>query len=328
MKYGAWSICNYLTVKEVDTITLSIACPQSEPETEERLFQLTRFLQHDGLSEATRLCILSFASLSPWSFANIRRSIWPDDEFYAEANRYSRMQLAIDMIYHDFYQDLHSTSQVVRLNLSRNGLLSFEDVVDASFLGRSLCWSLLSILATRMAQCKLNMDIVRLSTFKALVTDILPFAKHSHEIDALQNRGCSSLNMKLKSLLAFIGGASFPSRPSSATRLAEVALETWLEILEAAAVDLERYGEVEVPALTAELRQQELSTQGGHKSLGSSATMPRLCCMQHGPRPADWRLWWTEPTDEFVGDFWRAIEFEVPRLPGSWVEDEDIGSPT
>lgn len=35
----------------------------------------------------------------------------------------------------------------------------------------------------------------------------------------------------------------------------------------------------------------------------------------------EWKLWWSEPTDEFAGDFWRLCEDEPTRIPGAWNEE-------
>lgn len=306
---------------------MRFAAPRQE--SEETLYQLSRFLHRDELDHATRVNILGFASPSLQSLISMRRSIWSDDEFYTEENRYERIDLAINMIYRD-YEDLDQTCEVMRAILSRDGLLNAREVVGDTFLGLLLLWSLLAHLTARIANYELTLGIGRPSGFKALVADILPIAKHSYKAETLQDGVCWSLIDTLKSLIFFIVSVESvgPIRFSATTRYAEVTLQSWLEILEAAGVDLRLYGEREVPAVSSLLREQALFLHGRPKRSPSSGQPAQLCCLQYGPTPADWKFWWREPSDEFVGEFWVAVEFEVPRLPGSWVDDEDIDCQT
>lgn len=46
----------------------------------------------------------------------------------------------------------------------------------------------------------------------------------------------------------------------------------------------------------------------------------RLIGLKYGPRPEDWDVYWSEPTDGFVGHFWRLIEDPTLHVPGAWEE--------
>ena len=49
----------------------------------------------------------------------------------------------------------------------------------------------------------------------------------------------------------------------------------------------------------------------------------RLISFSFGPDLMDWQVWASEPTDEFVGEFWEMIETEerkVVSMPGTWDE--------
>lgn len=324
IQHSAWSICNYLCLEDFDIMTMHFT--RATPETEESLYQLIQFLRHDELDNAIRVNILSIASPSIQSLISMRRCLWSDDEFYAEANRFERVELAISMIFCE-YNDMDQFCEILRVILSRNGFLSSRDVVGDTSLGRTQLWSLLSHLSALIAHCELWEHNHRLPGLKALVADIIPIAKHSHEADTLQDGMRQSLDDTLLSFMFFIGNFQIAGQTAPFTS-AEVALQTWLEILEAAGVDLQRYGDREVPAVNSRLRKHAIFNHRGRKR----ATVPNrpayLCCLQYGPTPADWKLWWTEPSDEFVGEFWATIEYEVPRLPGSWVDDEDTDCET
>lgn len=50
----------------------------------------------------------------------------------------------------------------------------------------------------------------------------------------------------------------------------------------------------------------------------------RLINFRYLPDPVDRRLWWSDPTDEFAGEFWKLVESSLlgdPELhmPGAWV---------
>lgn len=57
----------------------------------------------------------------------------------------------------------------------------------------------------------------------------------------------------------------------------------------------------------------------------------RLVGVKGGPRPEDWKFWWSQPTDGLVGEFWSLVEREQEEtgfleeeplcaIPGTWVE--------
>jgi hypothetical protein len=102
-------------------------------------------------------------------------------------------------------------------------------------------------------------------------------------------------------------------------------LNLWFEILTEAGIDLDLYGELETRSLRSGAHEVILHFDGRNgpywnpKRLGSS----KLIGIEYGTKPQDWKLWWTEPTDVLVGEFWHRIEQETPLLPGSWVDGED-----
>jgi hypothetical protein len=85
--------------------------------------------------------------------------------------------------------------------------------------------------------------------------------------------------------------------------VAEAALQTWLEVLHECGVPLAWYGEKEAKKV--------------------SRDNPHINSIEYGPEVRDWKIWWSEPTDRFVGDFWRLVEPKPSVMPGSWVEEEE-----
>ncbi|KAH8819423.1 hypothetical protein F5884DRAFT_11225 [Xylogone sp. PMI_703] len=99
------------------------------------------------------------------------------------------------------------------------------------------------------------------------------------------------------------------------------ALCKWLETLRESGINLEQYGKA----------QAQL-----YKSVGDlffklyvhiedtfdwdEASSVRLIAMEFGPNPEDWKLWLSDPTDQFAGEFWDMIESPERSMPGAWDE--------
>lgn len=276
------------------------------------------------------MMILAFASSSLQSHISMRRSIWSDDEFYAEANWFQRIQLARDMSYRGLIKNLDHTCEIMRAILSRDGVLNSRDVVGDTSSGCIPLWSLLCRLTAWITRCECTADIGHLSAFKAFVADMLPIVKHSHESETLQDGVRWSLDNTLMYLMRIISNHTIAGVTPlwAIPRYVEVTLLRWLKVLEAAGVDLQLYGEREVPTVISVLREEASFFHDRPKWFRWPRQPAHLCCLQYGSTPADWKLWWREPSDEFVGEFWATIEYEVPRLPGSWVDDEDTDCET
>lgn len=57
------------------------------------------------------------------------------------------------------------------------------------------------------------------------------------------------------------------------------------------------------------------------KGLGcTSCATWDLIGFTYGPSPDDWRIWESQPTDIFAGEFWHMIENPWGRVPGAWVD--------
>jgi hypothetical protein len=104
----------------------------------------------------------------------------------------------------------------------------------------------------------------------------------------------------------------------------DVLLVSWLADLTACGVDLLQYGETEklvhdqgvvckdfkpVCSWIEEVDYEEYYV----------ATR-RLISFSYGPRPGDWKMWWSESTDGFAGEYWAMVEYPIEMMPGSWVE--------
>jgi hypothetical protein len=107
-------------------------------------------------------------------------------------------------------------------------------------------------------------------------------------------------------------------------------LNSWLIDLESCEIDLSSYGkeEWEHHLLYRVEFDIDLDTE-------RSTPKVRLINFSYGCRPEDWIFWFSEPTDEFAGDFWGMIENgptessdkelddQISSTPGAWNSDDD-----
>ncbi|KAF2967483.1 hypothetical protein GQX73_g6095 [Xylaria multiplex] len=89
-----------------------------------------------------------------------------------------------------------------------------------------------------------------------------------------------------------------------------------------AGFDLQQYGIREKQQLQSEDPQDFYVFEGYADDNFQRYKEIRLIAFTYGSEVEDWKLWWSEPTDEFVGDFWRQIDPEPLHIPGSWIDDD------
>jgi hypothetical protein len=98
------------------------------------------------------------------------------------------------------------------------------------------------------------------------------------------------------------------------------AIYAWLETLQTSGVDLEEYGKIE------KMVQKESFTRLIPLCFMTSCddletvSYLRLIAMEVGPNPQDWKFWFSDPTDGFVGEFWDMVEHPERSMPGAWDE--------
>ncbi|KAE9378461.1 hypothetical protein N431DRAFT_479482 [Stipitochalara longipes BDJ] len=98
------------------------------------------------------------------------------------------------------------------------------------------------------------------------------------------------------------------------------AMALYITTLYKLGVNLKEYGLKE--SLTWEPLEVQISYIGGQEDKNSDYYFPRrrVLGFSYGPYPEDWRVWESEATDEFVGDFWLMLDKREEIMPGSWIE--------
>jgi hypothetical protein len=99
-------------------------------------------------------------------------------------------------------------------------------------------------------------------------------------------------------------------------------LNNWLIDLESCELDLSSYGK-------EEWEHRHLYPVEYDINLGTARPHPklRLINFSYGRRPEDWVFWFSEPTDEFAGVFWRMIENGPTEDSGKELDDKILSTP-
>lgn len=291
-------------------------------------------LKYDELNDTLRMqCLASSKNLDSFTYQVGR--LWPYGEFYTEALEHQRLVLAATLV-----------------NLSEGPWVPpsaiFQHLCESASLvgaGSSTTTKVLSCIAWGIGHTVWRGPDVEAEWYSAILDTV-------HRLDQFlvmpeqQLTGCGLVrfgNIRLSAYTPFTDmflGSMFqlPGRNGDSkrfrhhkigSRLARCAkaLQMWLKILQECGIDLSEYGRQEI----RRLKDQE---DGGVFNIyrdvwGENPYMQtlngkfelRLIGFEYGNQPEDWKLWWSEPTDSLVGDFWKEVEPEPLCMPGSWDED-------
>lgn len=88
-------------------------------------------------------------------------------------------------------------------------------------------------------------------------------------------------------------------------------LQSWLRDLQKCGVDLRKFGQKTGKNFKESYWRREIDRKY------SGETAFHLIGFSHGPNPEDWKLWISEPSDFFAGQFWEMTERRM-EMPGGW----------
>ncbi|TGO48427.1 hypothetical protein BCON_0240g00060 [Botryotinia convoluta] len=95
----------------------------------------------------------------------------------------------------------------------------------------------------------------------------------------------------------------------------------WAKILQASGIDLEQYGNKKRSIFQ---RVDTWNFGGSEKSVITyELGLSSLVGFNYDSCVEDWNFWFSEPTDQFAGDFWSLIE-DPPLMnfvPGAWIDE-------
>lgn len=337
MSLDSWQISGYLLNygAEQDNVSPSL-WPRLA--NEERKPYLEDFLKRNELSDRARVsCLVPYCEDKD-SFSCLVSRIWPHDEFYTADLEVLRLDLAMILVSNDASDAWGPDSPppaisqhlCASLFLSRAGKSTTTRILSHLTIG-------LSNAAWQSPDCARKWYLAILDTAVCLPKAFLMPGEQiletkSFSFAQLFPTANPFANIFFTSMHALPGRHPDPEmarKHKIASRLAkcEEAVQMWLRILQECDMDLVEYGRQE--------RQRLKDQENGYDfrifrdvwfetpSVDSSAGLfeIRLISFEYGSQPGDWKLWWSEPTDELVGDFWREMDPEPLRIPGSWDDD-------
>lgn len=297
--------------------------------------QLVRQIdQNDSLADA----LLSYCKGGPDTFNILRRSVWLDEEYYSEAFLSRRMSLATNLLTFGSWAASPDDDIVgmIRVALDQQGVLK-RAALDLTVASRE--GTLLHGLAGVIGFMEGHRSISQWLDLIVEVLQELPCTRQLCQASFITSGPWLETPLCRLIALSFdhpaIRYCMQPPRSSDRwIARCERSIYLWLQSLYDGGVDLFEYGREEA---------KRHADSGQADSFGVRRVFPavwldrrferwssylkfvRLISFQIGQLPSQWKFWWSEPTDEFAGDFWDLIteqEITGPRVPGAWVEDE------
>lgn len=301
---------------------------------------LRKCLGHNNMDDNTRFFLLMFYQDSAESFAHLRRKLWLDSEFYSDDFRNRRLAFAAKIAALGHMRSNQgniemSQPAIFRQMLSQSAQLRRTDLyTDQSPKTFLYFMRVLSCCAGRVVSRSSQLAEAWYTVMREILGVVVYDADLLSQFESLSRSG---------DLLA-LSYRSFYARPikevyrkykiQARLEFCTKAVKSWLTLLEQCGLDLEKYGAQEkhrasrhsAPRTIRIFRDVWYDMPRTFPELSLNSQMEtRLISFEYGSRVDDWKLWWSEPTDELVGDFWKEIEPEEEMLyiPGSWVEEDD-----
>ncbi|KAF7534521.1 hypothetical protein G7054_g6189 [Neopestalotiopsis clavispora] len=340
----SWKSCNYFldtNPQQLNHITLDCF---GQEQNEESGRQLEIFLKRDELPDPFPFVeFINFVGDGA-SFDRLRKQLWADEEFYGESFITSRSEIASELAC--FSDEFPSTHKFFRNAISPEGRLRSQDI----FTGHFPTWK---------GNIKPTLLHALAAAISAITWRVLKDANHKQSLAYLNGTSQNSkpfIETAMRDDWALVvsevvpiwndlhclvpGENGFDDRTalywdrSRSTRflLIEPGLRLWLNILRNAGVDLKEYGKKEAGLFISQSVSEKpvtmydvtfgdrLSRIHGGDAWGAKFEV-NLIGFQYGAEVDDWKLWWSEPSDVFAGDFWKLVESPYQPVPGAWVED-------
>ncbi|KAI0421845.1 hypothetical protein F5X98DRAFT_370473 [Xylaria grammica] len=316
--YGAWKSSSYLLQHGSEPI-ISFIWGGSIYDQVYELEQFNAFLEDDRLQDDRRIDVLGgYYAGSPQDFSSLRRRIWPDYEYYSNEFRNHRLNLACRIALYE-----NSGAKSFGLALSKSGHLNRNDV-DFDWPGPNAL-GILHAIAHAIAYTHW-VDSHAARDWCIVASELLQMVERYEILSSIRRarypQPHGSPLFKLFSTLHYVSFAGKVRRKrtiQTRLRACDEVLSVWLKLVQQAGFDLNKYGIQEKQQLVSEKRKDFRHYTRRKPYNGMMGV--RLITITCGSEVDDWKLWWSEPTDELVGDFWRDIDPESLHIPGSWVDD-------
>ena len=96
----------------------------------------------------------------------------------------------------------------------------------------------------------------------------------------------------------------------------DAVLKIWLGDLQISGLDLKSFGQIEEGLFRSGFVDKRFNCYWDRER-----DHVQLISFTYGSSPDDWKLWMSETSDGFVGDFWDLVERQGDVMPGAWPTD-------
>lgn len=338
LAHDAWKVAEYLLGHGAESGEAWVFGGRGTTRTKQSEPLRERILQHDMLNDRVRIHFLASCPDDMSLFTSLVGRVWPGNAFYDAALVNERFGLAMSLVRDCGRKDFPRSPEIFR---HLCGSLALKDMDVGSTMSTSSClaqgvgkivW--LDPVSRARWHHVIKRTALRLNNF-FLMPDQQPrewkvFPKSSHSA-MLFDKATTFTNLFLESMMLNPDSNDDPNqarRHKITCRLynCQRGLHAWLDIIRSCGIDLLEYG-IQTKRFLREVggrfnfaiyRDVWFDSRDSWKN---GLFKVRLISFTYGSHPEDWKLWWSEPTDGLVGDFWREIEPEPLCIPGSWVED-------
>ncbi|KAI0528511.1 hypothetical protein GGR58DRAFT_495734 [Xylaria digitata] len=322
IKCRAWKTSRYLLQHGSEQL-IQIPGPSTRQKDTPELRAL---LEDDWLQDNIRLTLLlAFKNIQ--DFSSLRRRILPDYEYWSSNFRYHRLELARAITC-----NLCAAPEVFRLVLSKSSHLGHDDI-DFNWPecgNRGVLHGIAHVIGfTDWIDSHTSRD------WHAVAGEVLQLVRRYETLSCIRWMSWNWFQSTYGSPFLALFEVSFRPTPINVPRKCKIqarlnacnrTLRVWLKLVKQAGFDLQQYG-------TREKRQLAFKELGdpqdfcifqcdSYDGTSNFRMEIRLITFTYGSEVGDWKLWWSEPTDGLVGDFWREIDPEPLRIPGSWMGDD------
>lgn len=335
LRIGAWQasgyLLNYGAAQPDYTFLMWRGCVTGQNET-----HLKALITKSEINDTVQMICLPYLSQDLKSFTDLIRRCWSYEEFYTAAFEGQRLRLAITLFTHGTTENSHYPAFFQ--HLCESSYLADAGSITTTKVLSCITWGLGNVVwrdqdvaskwYTAFRDVALRLDKVLVMPEQQPLGNGLPRFRSIQ----LFSTSTPFTNVFLASMAEIPGYKENPEyarQHKIGSRLAkcERAVRLWLDLLQECGIDLLEYGR----QVRKRLKDHEngwtykiwrdVWHEDPYTNNPNGVFDIRLIGFEYGRQPGDWRLWWSEPTDGLVGDFWKEMEPAPLCIPGSWDAD-------
>lgn len=293
-------------------------------------------ITHNEIDEKSQMICLPYLCQDLKSFTGLIDRIWPYNEFYTAALEDERLSLAMSLST-NLDTTWNPASPAIFQHLCESSSLADAGSSTTTKVLSCIAWGLGNIVwkdqdvaskwynAIRDTALRLDKALV-MPEQQLLGSELTAF---SLQLFTTPTPFTDMFSTSMHELPGYNSNRKFARQHKIESRLANCAraVQMWLNILQECGIDLLEYGRQERQRMKDQENGwafriwRDVWHEDPRTNNPNGQFEIRLIGFEYGKQPGDWKLWWSEPTDGLVGDFWKGMEPEPLCIPGSWDED-------